>query len=76
MLEVTESWHDTNTTCDVEYVCKFLVLGDSGVGKTSYLHQYAHGYFVKKFVSTIGMDFREKRLVSIIVFREDVFVAG
>jgi GTPase SAR1 family protein len=41
------------------------MLGDSGVGKTSYVHQYAHGYFLKKFVSTIGMDFREKYLVSV-----------
>lgn len=65
MSDVKElSWLD-NPASGIEYVCKFLMLGDSGVGKTSYVHQYAHGYFIKKFVSTIGIDFREKYLVSV-----------
>ena len=63
MSEAVESWLDN--TCGIEYVCKVLMLGDSGVGKTSYVHQYAHGYFLEKFVSTIGIDFREKYLVSV-----------
>ena len=45
-------------------ICKFLLLGDSAVGKTSYLHQYADGYFLHKFIPTIGIDFREKIIVS------------
>ncbi|XP_046857312.1 ras-related protein Rab-27A-like isoform X1 [Xenia sp. Carnegie-2017] len=48
---------------NVEFVCKFLMLGDSGVGKTCYVHQYLHGCFLNKFTSTIGMDFGEKFIV-------------
>lgn len=49
-----------------EYLIKFLALGDSGVGKTSLLYQYTDGHFNPRFVPTIGIDFREKRVVCII----------
>lgn len=48
---------------DIGHFCKFMMLGDSGVGKTSYLHRYADGSFLRKFIPTIGIDFREKCLV-------------
>ena len=57
---MAEDWLLTD---QLEQTCKFLMLGDSGVGKTSYLYQYAHGYFLTKFIPTIGIDFREKWLV-------------
>lgn len=47
---------------DYDYLMKFLALGDSGVGKTSFLYQYTDGSFNNKFISTVGIDFREKRL--------------
>lgn len=47
---------------DYDYLMKFLALGDSGVGKTSFLYQYTDGTFNHKFISTVGIDFREKRL--------------
>lgn len=50
---------------DYDYLIKFLALGDSGVGKTSFLYQYTDGNFNSRFISTVGIDFREKRLVSI-----------
>ena len=40
------------------------VAGDSGVGKTSFLFQYTDQTFNNKFISTVGIDFREKRIVS------------
>lgn len=46
-----------------EYLIKFLALGDSGVGKTSLLYQYTDGHVNPRFVPTIGIDFREKRVV-------------
>lgn len=48
---------------DYDYLIKFLALGDSGVGKTSVLYQYTDGKFNSKFITTVGIDFREKRLV-------------
>ena len=41
---------------------KFLVIGDSGVGKTSFLYQYTEKKFNPKFVTTVGIDFTEKRI--------------
>ena len=49
---------------EYDYLIKFLALGDSGVGKTSLLFQYTDGSFNPKFISTVGIDFREKRIVS------------
>lgn len=51
---------------DYDYLIKFLALGDSGVGKTSFLYQYTDGIFHSKFISTVGIDFREKRVVSVL----------
>ncbi|GJQ69347.1 hypothetical protein Trydic_g6475 [Trypoxylus dichotomus] len=48
---------------DYDYLIKFLALGDSGVGKTSFLYQYTDGTFNSRFISTVGIDFREKRLL-------------
>jgi len=55
---------DCSFTMDYDYLIKFLALGDSGVGKTSFLYQYTDGTFNNRFISTVGIDFREKRLVS------------
>ncbi|EFN87282.1 ras-related protein Rab-27A [Harpegnathos saltator] len=46
-----------------DYLIKFLALGDSGVGKTSFLHQYIDGTFNARFISTVGIDFKEKRMI-------------
>lgn len=54
----------TTANIDYDYLLKFLVLGDSGVGKTCLLYQYTDGRFHTQFISTVGIDFREKRLVS------------
>ncbi|XP_055915344.1 ras-related protein Rab-27A [Eupeodes corollae] len=48
---------------DYDYLIKFLALGDSGVGKTSFLYQYTDGKFHSRFISTVGIDFREKRVM-------------
>lgn len=51
------------TDGDYDYLIKLLALGDSGVGKTTFLYQYTEKKFNPKFVTTVGIDFREKRLV-------------
>lgn len=52
---------------DYDYLIKFLTLGDSGVGKTSFLFRYTDDSFSNKFISTVGIDFREKRTVSRVI---------
>ena len=54
------------TNVDYDYLFKFLALGDSSVGKTSFLYQYTDGQHQSKFISTVGIDFREKRVVRLI----------
>lgn len=49
---------------DYDYLLKFLLIGDSGVGKTCFLYQYTDNVFHSRFISTVGIDFREKRMVS------------
>uniref|UniRef100_A0A8C4DFH5 small monomeric GTPase n=1 Tax=Dicentrarchus labrax TaxID=13489 RepID=A0A8C4DFH5_DICLA len=48
---------------DYDYLIKLLALGDSGVGKTTFLHRYTDNKFNRKFTTTVGIDFREKRVV-------------
>jgi len=48
---------------DYDYLIKLLALGDSGVGKTTFLYRYTDGKYIEEFISTVGIDFREKRVV-------------
>merc|ERR1711998_53968 len=41
---------------------KLLLIGDSGVGKSSLLQRYAADEWHAKFVSTIGIDFKVQRM--------------
>ncbi|XP_040010772.1 ras-related protein Rab-27B-like [Xiphias gladius] len=49
--------------CEYEYLIKLLALGDSGVGKTTFLYRYTDNKFNRKFTTTVGIDFREKRVM-------------
>ncbi|KAL6114776.1 rab27b [Pungitius sinensis] len=48
---------------DYDYLIKLLALGDSGVGKTTFLYSYTDNKFNPKFTTTVGIDFREKRVM-------------
>ncbi len=39
---------------------KIILLGDSGVGKTSLMNQYVHNKFTNQYKATIGADFLTK----------------
>ncbi|PAA72367.1 hypothetical protein BOX15_Mlig016792g2 [Macrostomum lignano] len=41
-----------------DYLFKLLLIGDSGVGKTSVLIRFAEDSFSPTFISTIGIDFK------------------
>lgn len=49
-----------------DYMFKLLIIGNSSVGKTSFLFRYADDSFTSAFVSTVGIDFKVKT-----VFRQD-----
>ena len=42
---------------------KLLLIGDSGVGKSSLLHRFADDIYTDSYISTIGVDFKIKTMV-------------
>ncbi|XP_043497250.1 ras-related protein Rab-27A isoform X1 [Polistes fuscatus] len=49
--------------CVKKLYCKvFYKFMDRKLGKTSFLYQYTDGTFHSRFVSTVGIDFKEKRV--------------
>ena len=46
-----------------DYMFKLLIIGNSSVGKTSFLFRYADDSFTSAFVSTVGIDFKVKTIV-------------
>lgn len=49
-----------------DYMFKLLLIGNSSVGKTSFLFRYADDSFTPAFISTVGIDFKVKT-----VYRHD-----
>ncbi len=45
---------------DVKY--KVLFIGDSCVGKTSFISRYCDGQFTNTFIATVGIDLKIKRI--------------
>ena len=45
-----------------DILCKVLLIGDSGVGKTCLLLRFANDGFSSAFITTIGIDFKIKNL--------------
>ncbi|RHY81568.1 hypothetical protein DYB31_007391 [Aphanomyces astaci] len=43
---------------------KVIILGDSGVGKTSLMNQYVNQKFTNQYKATIGADFLTKEIMS------------
>ena len=46
----------------MEKTCKLIVLGDSGVGKTTIIHKYVYDEYRVDFKATIGADFSSKSI--------------
>ena len=45
-----------------DFLLKLLMIGDSGVGKSSLLLRFANDEFTPSFISTIGIDFKVKTI--------------
>lgn len=52
-----------STVPDKKALLKVIILGDSGVGKTSLMQQYVHKKFTKSHKATIGADFSTKEVM-------------
>ncbi|CBY21653.1 unnamed protein product [Oikopleura dioica] len=48
------------TDQNFDYMFKLLIIGNSAVGKTSFLFRYADDSYTSAFVSTVGIDFKVK----------------
>ncbi|KAJ7425654.1 hypothetical protein WISP_22672 [Willisornis vidua] len=62
MASVQDSKYGQKDTSDqnFDYMFKLLIIGNSSVGKTSFLFRYADDSFTSAFVSTVGIDFKVK----------------
>ncbi|XP_065133538.1 EF-hand calcium-binding domain-containing protein 4A isoform X2 [Paramisgurnus dabryanus] len=53
----------TGVVCDPQRVFKVVFLGNSGVGKSSFIQHYTRGQFPNNMASTVGMDFQVKTVM-------------
>jgi len=47
---------------DYDYLIKLLLIGDSGVGKSCLLLRFSEDTFTSSFITTIGIDFKIKKV--------------
>ena len=47
-----------NQNTDYDMIYKIILIGNSGVGKSSILLRYCDDYFTDSFITTIGVDFK------------------
>ena len=50
------------STINFNYLFKYIIIGDSAVGKSNILLRYVHDNFIEEFQSTIGVEFGAKNI--------------
>ncbi|ROT64023.1 Rab-3 [Penaeus vannamei] len=66
-------WQKDAADQNFDYMFKLLIIGNSSVGKTSFLFRYADDSFTSAFVSTVGIDFKVKTVfLSVLGFLDTV----
>lgn len=55
-----KQWQKDAADQNFDYMFKLLIIGNSAVGKTSFLFRYADDSYTSAFVSTVGIDFKVK----------------
>ncbi|CAF4252020.1 unnamed protein product, partial [Rotaria sordida] len=59
----TKSDESTSTTKYFsDYLFNLLIIGDSGVGKSSFLLRFAEDIFDESYIATIGVDFKTRTI--------------
>ena len=48
---------DKRENQEYDYLFKLLLIGNSGVGKSSLLYRFSENQWEEKFIPTIGLDF-------------------
>ncbi|XP_074488860.1 EF-hand calcium-binding domain-containing protein 4A [Sebastes fasciatus] len=61
-FENVEQVQTQSTLVSPQRVFKVVFLGNSGVGKSSFIQHYCTGHFYSKMSATVGMDFQMKTL--------------
>eukprot|EP01031_Cornospumella_fuschlensis_P037525 gene37525-45574_t len=52
----------SSSSSDYDWLCKLLLIGDAGTGKSSVLLRFADDSFTESFIATIGVDFKIRTL--------------
>ncbi|KAM4553679.1 EF-hand calcium-binding domain-containing protein 4A isoform 1-T3 [Fundulus diaphanus] len=63
MGENVEQMQTQSRLVSPQRVFKVVFLGNSGVGKTSFIQHYCTGHYYNKMSSTVGIDFQMKTLI-------------